>query len=60
MKTFATNKPKKVVKGGGPSPSKRGEKSKPKPILERVSIATTTWHATIKNTRQSSPGKSKT
>ncbi len=50
LKTSVANKPKKVVRGGGPSPLKRGKKSKPKLILEWVSIATTTWHATIKNT----------
>jgi hypothetical protein len=42
LKTFAANKPKKMVRGGGPSSLKRGKKSKPKPILEWVSIATTT------------------
>jgi hypothetical protein len=41
MKTFAANKPKKVVRRGGPSPLKRGKKLKPKPILKWVSIATT-------------------
>jgi hypothetical protein len=50
MKISITNKPKKVVKGSGPSPLKRGKKLNPKPILEWVSIATTTRHATIKNT----------
>jgi hypothetical protein len=38
MKTSDTNKPKKMVRGGGPSPLKRGKKSKPKPILEWVNI----------------------
>jgi len=36
MKTSAANKPKKVVRGGGPSPLKKSKKSKPKPILEWV------------------------
>jgi hypothetical protein len=36
MKTSAANKPKKVVRGGGPSPLKRSKKSKPKPMLEWV------------------------
>jgi hypothetical protein len=60
MKLSVANKPKKVVKRGGPSPLKRGKKSKLKLILEWVSIATTTWHATIKNTQQFGLGKSKT
>jgi hypothetical protein len=36
MNTFVANKPKKVVKGGGPSPLKKSKKSKPEPILEWV------------------------